>query len=249
MDTGIVDEEPVRYFVTRLAGEGEWQAASSWPPSRASVPFYLSAGDSDGGALSPGPSDEEGGIERVTDPKATSGSHTRWSSALATVAYESMNTNDARSIVFTSAPFEHASEIVGHPVVTLWIETDAPDLDLFAYLEEVDPAGTSHYLTEGQLRASRRHTTPPPYRNLGLPYHPHRKADVKTLEPGRPALLEFDLLPIAHRVAPGHRLRLAIAGSDAESFISKTPPGTRFEIRTGGRSPSTLRLPLREVAP
>lgn len=83
-----------------------------------------------------------------------------------------------------------------------------------------------------------------PYENFGLPYHPHREGRDEPLVPGVPARLDPDFLPIAHRVASGHRLRLAIAVADDRNFVSPTPPGSTFEVRTGGETDSLLYVPF-----
>lgn len=40
---------------------------------------------------------------------------------------------------FTGPPLAAALEVVGSPMVDLWVASSDPDADVFAYLEDVDP--------------------------------------------------------------------------------------------------------------
>ncbi len=73
------------------------------------------------------------------------------------------------------------------------------DIDLFAYLEEVDEKGRSKYIAEGNLRASHRSLGRPPYENFGLPYHNHFEHELIPVVPGEPMEVVFDLLPTAYQ--------------------------------------------------
>lgn len=245
IDAGLEAEPPIHYFVTDR-GEGQgWRSASSWPPDGGALTFHLGVDSAGAGTLALDPPPEASGLGRATDPTVSTGTDTRWNGVLGDAAYGPMNAADEKSLVFSTAPLPQDAEIVGHPVVALRLVARAEDFDVFVRLEEVDSDGRSHYLSEGQLRASRRARSAAPYSNFGLPYHSHRVADAALLEKGTRALLELDLLPIAHRIIAGNRIRLTIAGADADNFVSLTAPGTPLEIRTGGDAGSTLELPLR----
>jgi predicted acyl esterase len=74
------------------------------------------------------------------------------------------------------------------------VAADAPELDVFVYLEEVSRDGSSIYVTEGNLRASRRRVGAAPFKHdLGLPYRSHAKSDVLPLAEKEPVELVFDL--------------------------------------------------------
>ncbi len=121
-------------------------------------------------------------------------------------------------------------EITGHPIAELWVSADRNDCAVFVYLEDVAPDGRVRYLTEGQFRALHRKVSSarPPYWVAG-PYHSFRRADALPLVPGRVALLAFALMPVSVRLAAGHRLRLAIAGADADTF-ARIPASGDLEI-------------------
>jgi hypothetical protein len=85
-----------------------------------------------------------------------------------------------------------------------------------------------------------------------LPYdqgpapHSFRRADALPMVPGEFARVEFALFPVAARIATGHRLRLAIAGTDAETFRRYSQgQADEFSIRTGGDQPSAVTVPMR----
>ncbi len=118
-----------------------------------------------------------------------------------------MRSNDAKALTYTSPPLEDAVQVVGHPIVRVWLSGDAPDLDVFAYLEEVDANGDSTYITEGNLRASHRTLSPAPFDNLGLPWTNHFQSELKPIPAGEPVELVFDLLPTAYQFSVGKRIR------------------------------------------
>jgi predicted acyl esterase len=64
---------------------------------------------------------------------------------------------------------------------------------------------------------------------------------------GEPQLLKFALLPVAWRFARGSRLRLSIAGADADHFV-QTPHGRppTLKLMSGGVQASMLELPVAE---
>ena len=74
----------------------------------------------------------------TVDYSTTSGEKPRWSSPATAHKYPNMRSNDAKALTFTTPVLTQALQVTGHPVLHVWLSTAAPDLDLFAYLEEVD---------------------------------------------------------------------------------------------------------------
>lgn len=64
----------------------------------------------------------------------------------------------------------------------------------------------------------------PPYPVFG-PYHSFLRADAEPLLPGRAAELRFALLPTSVLIRKNHRLRIAIAGHDSDTFARTRPEG------------------------
>jgi putative CocE/NonD family hydrolase len=145
---------------------------------------------------------------------------------------------------YTTSPIAEVIEVTGHPIVRVWITSTAPDVDVVAYLEDVDGAGRSHYVTEGVLRASHRALADPPLMYLGLPYHRGFAADLRDL-PAEPAELVFDLLPTSIVFDVGHRIRLTITGADCDNLlVRQTEPRPTLQIHRGAAYASSVVLPV-----
>jgi hypothetical protein len=156
-----------------------------------------------------------------------------------------MRSNDAKALTYTSQTLETTVQVIGHPVMHVWLRADSPDLDVFAYLEEVDANGGSTYITEGNLRASHRALGQAPYDNLGLPYHSYFKSDLKPIPAGEPVELVFDLLPTAYQFSKGSRIRVTIACADADNFDTPViDPAPRIHLLRDKDHPSFIQLPL-----
>jgi len=155
-----------------------------------------------------------------------------------------MATNDRKALTYTTAPLTGAVEIVGHPGVHLWLQCPVDDVDVFVYLEDVDPVGRSTYITDGCLRASHRALSQVSYDRIGLPYHRSFKEDVREL-PDEPTELVFDLLPTAKHFRVGHRIRIAVACADKDSHqhIQRDPAPTLSVLRDA-LHPSPVILPV-----
>ena len=108
----------------------------------------------------------------------------------------------------------------------------------------------SYYVTEGMLRALHRKTAAPPGNYAcDWPYRTYTRADALLLEKDTPAMLEFALLPVSWTFARGSRLRVSLAGADAQHYPQVThgrPP--RLEVFCGGEDGSSIDLPLRRAA-
>jgi predicted acyl esterase len=121
----------------------------------------------------------------------------------------------------------------------------APGVDEAFDVYTVDEEGFSHYISEGQLRASCRALGDPPYDNLDLPFHPVSKDGVRKLKPGEPVELILDLLPVSNVFDAGNRIRVTVTCADAYvSRILKPEPASAVRIyRSRGRL-SHVELPF-----
>jgi uncharacterized protein len=204
-----------------------WKSSAVWPPANHdSMRLYFAAGHSgtvnsvnDGMLKAQAPSAPELFDRYIVNYETTSGKKSRWQAINWARDYPAMRANDARGLTYTTAPLPADVVATGHPVLHLWLATDAPDLDAFAYLEEVvDRTGTSAYVTEGNLRASHRKLGTPPFDNLSLPYHSHERSDAATIPTGQPVELAFSLLPTSHVFRAGNRIRVTVTFTDADNF-------------------------------
>ena len=114
-----------------------------------------------------------------------------------------------------------------------------------AYLEDVGPDGRSRYVTEGGIRLVHRKTSPNPIFAGDVPYHSYARDDAQPMEPGRVETVSFQFQPIAVLIRRGHRIRLAIAGADADLFDPVPAEGTAtLSVYRGADSGSLLELPI-----
>jgi uncharacterized protein len=104
---------------------------------------------------------------------------------------------DAGALVFTTAPLVERVVVAGEPLLTLSADPLTADIDLAVRLSDVQPDGSSRLLGTGQLRV-------------------RADADAR--------VIELPMLPVAFDIAPGHRIRLAIAASDYPFLAIRSNP-------------------------
>ncbi|WP_445474763.1 CocE/NonD family hydrolase [Methanococcoides methylutens] len=191
-------------------------------------------------------SDNDTDTYRV-DFSATTGTNNRWHTGLAKpVIYPARSSEDKRLLTYTSPVMEHDLEITGFPIVTLYVSSTEDDGAFFVYLEDIDESGVVHYITEGMLRGiHRKHSDEiPPYFTL-KPYHTFKLKDATPLPRGETVELTFSLLPTSVLIRRGHRIRVAIAGADKDTFAripSKGIPSLQFSHNQNFAS--CIRLPI-----
>jgi uncharacterized protein len=243
-ETGLLDEAPIHYFAMHAE---EWRAAESWPPVKGSRQFFTAPDQ----RLAKSPADKATSTAYQADFSVGSGAQTRYERIAgidATAYYADWTERERALLSFTTEPLASPLEIAGHPVVSLWLASSEPDAGVFVYLSEVEADGTARYVTEGLLRAIHRAEAPAPrnYRTT-WPWRTFARKDARPMPVGEPQLLRFALLPTAWRFAAGSRIRLSIAGGDADHFVltphgrpplltvmSGAEKGTRLELPTDG---------------
>jgi hypothetical protein len=101
------------------------------------------------------------------------------------------------------------------------------------------------YVSEGMLRALHRRVLPGGPDALGVPRRSFRREHAQPLVPGEVAELAFDLLPTSYVFPAGHRIRLALAGSDADHFARIPEAGpVSWRVQRSSAHPSSLVLPV-----
>lgn len=233
----------VRYFVQGLE---QWRTSDTWPPAEAtSTSLYFGIGHT----LSEDKPARDFGSDRWRqDLRHGSGKAARWRSMIALSApihYPDRRTVEHLVTHYTTKPLTQELIVAGHPILHLWVESDRKDFDIFAYLEDVSPSGAVHYITEGCLRASHRKLSPQaaPYQTF-LPYRTFTHADASPMPIHTRVELIIDLLPTAYRFAPGHRLRISLAGTDADHFAPPPQGAATLELQRHRQCPSRLVLPI-----
>ena len=252
IDNGIMDEPPIHYYLQDGSDKSTWQSSSQWPlVSQKSTDYYFGAGKSgssasvnDGVLTTASPTDAAASDAYTVDYTTTTGTKSRWGAVDEVHAYPDMRIHDARSLTYTTPPLAADIEVTGHPVMHLWLSSDAADLDAFVYLEEVDSSGKSTYITEGDLRASHRKLGQAPFNNLGLPYPTHLLADQEPIPAGKPFELTFSLLPTSYVFHEGNRLRITVAFADAGNFDTPVlTPAPIIQVLRDANHPSYIDVP------
>ena len=241
IDNGFSSQPRVTYWADRGTDGGEYVRGNTIPGTRSTTQsWYLNGLDNDNTlALSPRPLDA-GSDQMVVDyDVATDDYFAFWPESLA-----------EHGLSYTSEPFERTTDLLGYPVAHVELAADRTDADVFVYLEQLSPGGEAEVLSFGRLKVSHRATSPPPWDNLGLPWHSGYEADVAPLEPGEVARLPIAMMPLSHRIQPGYRLRFVITGADPRqrnlAEVRQDPPPV-LKIQRGWQSGSRIDLPLHTV--
>jgi hypothetical protein len=243
IDNGIMREAPIHYGTFNAPPDSAWRAAWRWPlQEERRVALFLAAGPTGSVAskndgrlvLRPAGSGADTGPADLT---ASLGKANRWTNGYGGPAgYPDLASNDAKGWTYTTPPLARSVEVTGHAIMHLFVSADRPDADLFVQLEEVAPDGRSEFVTDGMIRASHAALGTAPYRNLGLPFHPHR-ASTQVALGAKPREIVLDLLPTSYRFRAGHRIRLTVTGADHDNFpVPDQPPTLTIHRSAGGQS-------------
>ncbi|MBX3502239.1 MAG: CocE/NonD family hydrolase [Alphaproteobacteria bacterium] len=241
-DAGLKDEAPIHYFTVHAE---EWRAAAEWPPVKGKAELYTAPD----GRLATAQPNAPSTVTYQASFAAGTGFQTRYERIAGVEAvnyYADWSQRQDQLLSFTGAALERDLEIAGHPVASLWLASSEPDAAVFVYLSEIEADGTARYVTEGLLRAIHRAEAAAPrnYR-AAWPWRSFSRAAAKPMPAGEPQLLRFALLPVAWRFAQGSRIRVSIAGGDADHFV-QTPHGRPplLTVLSGGEKASMIELPV-----
>jgi putative CocE/NonD family hydrolase len=229
----------IRYYVL---GADAWKTTSQWPPAgvKAST-LHFSRTGLEGHAR--GRTKER---SYTVDPTTTSGQFNRWASqSNAPIYYGDRRLAPGNRLSFDADVVRTDMELVGAPELCLAVRSDQRDGLVIAYLEDVAPDGRVTYLTEGVLRLLHRKTASGGCDSAPGTERSFSRADGAAVMPGELMHVELTLLPVAARIRKGHRLRLSLAGADADNFSMLTETPATWSVAYGGRNGSTLSVPLR----
>jgi uncharacterized protein len=232
---GIENEPPILYYTIGAPAGSEWKQTSQWPPAGQKPADYFLA---DSRML---------GEQRPTADSAKDTAPVRYNAVCPqrTNPLSQSCVLDDIGFIYTTAPLAQDVELTGHPVVHLWISSSAPDMNFFAYLEDVAPDGKVGIATDGRLRASLRALSTPPYSNFNLPYHRMFEEDRRPLQPGEPAELVFEMLPVSQIFARGHRLQVNVTNTDPrEKDRDEISPAPQVSIYRDRTHASYVTLPV-----
>lgn len=242
----LKSDSPVHYYTM---GAERWNASEIWPPASTPTDFFLAANARLSRAA---PTGETPPDDYTVDMTATTGRKSRFNTLTGRYllnAYPDRAVQDSKLLVFDGEPLDKDTEVTGHPLVWLHLSASTSDAAVFVYLEDVAPDGSVTYVTEGQIRAVHRKlsTEPAPTWQAG-PFRTYRRADAMPLIPDEPVELAFELLLTSYVFKAGHRIRIAIAGADADHFARIPADETvvpRFRVFHDAIRPSRVQLPVR----
>lgn len=246
MEDGFRADPPVQYYTM---GEERWRSSPAWPPPGPVWQsfFFRSERLLIREVAGKSAHDQHQHDRYQVDETATSGPGSRWGLVVGTGTrrgYGDLRERDRRLLTYTTQPLREDLEVTGHPIVRLFLSANAEDGAVFAYLEDVGPNGEVRYVTEGQLRLIHRKQGRSPFQSDPIPFRSYLRADAGRLVAGEVTEVVFDLLPTSFVFRPGHSIRLAIAGIDADVFSA--PPlelPLVYEIHRDPLHPSRLELP------
>ncbi|MEO0900203.1 MAG: CocE/NonD family hydrolase [Bacteroidota bacterium] len=171
---------------------------------------------------------------------------------------------DDKCVLFESDPLKEDKEVLGHPLVKIFLKNSQAYGDLYVYLEEVDEDGNAFYVSEGQLRGGWAQTQNYDDVALGkfdvkpdfLPWKGYKEEQWQDSIFAKNEVVElaFDLLPTGYMFRKGNKIRIALAGADWPNFElnpklcpSNNPskcPETKYEIICTEVYPSQIELPV-----
>lgn len=237
-------ESSIRYYTM---GEGRWHTTRVWPPPGASTErLYFGVNNV---LTSEAPSLPTASDSYTVDFTASTGQQSIWATGYGggDVVYPDRANEDKKLLVYNSSPLPSDLEITGSPVLDIEIASTTTDGALHAYLEDVSQEGRVTYVDEGILRFIDRKEVDPktlPYVPLG-PAHSFLRKDAEPMKPGQPARLRLSLYPTSVLLRKGHRIRVALAGADAEVFQRYPAEGaSTWTVYRDAKEASFIDLPV-----
>lgn len=225
---GISPETPRARAVWHLGNAG-WRASADWPPTGTTAQVLYLDRQGATGLLSPVRLGNSQTTSWVHDP----GNPVPSSTSIEEIWYFLAACPDERDLAarpdvlsFVTSPLDRAFDLVGRPVLSAQVRSDAPSFHLFVKLQDVAPDGTTRQISRNQA-----------------------------VLPGiSPEPLRLPLNDIAYRFQPGHRIQLQLQCSDYPYYLIH--PGTdenpwtarqffpsRQSLKLGGNGPASLTLP------
>lgn len=231
IDTGIMDEPPVKLCIRTGEEACTWRFEDEWPLARTQYTTYYLTG-------------ERAGVvdDAIHDLRLSTTAPRRESElgyASGPEAYRRANRR-LPTISFTTEPLAADVEITGHINLVMWVSSETDDLDVFAYLRKVNPDGSVVTATRGILQASHRKLDP----DLSTPYRPyHTHDEEQKLTPGEVVPIEVEVWATSMVFEAGSRIRLDVNAHDGQHYFAAYNLGDNT-VYTGGDRASYVVLPI-----
>jgi putative CocE/NonD family hydrolase len=238
---GPIDEWPAAHVYLMGACEEpgapgcHWVDLENWPPSdHWPKSFYLAV---DGTLSTTVP--QAGELELAIDPLAPVPTRGGANALIATGPYDQQSLESRVDVlVFSTEVLTQPVEVMGRVTARIWIRPDTPDLDLSVRLTDVYPDGRSMLIIDGIQRARMRIADD----------------EEHFMTPGEVYEIEVDLWSTAMVFNEGHRIRVAIAGTNWDRFEINSNDGGDLnnpnyipanpEILFGPQYPTAILLPI-----
>lgn len=242
MDNGLDEEAPIHYFTMM---EDEWKAADTWPPEAMDYKVYF---ESDQRLSEKRPASDGYDVYTI-DTTVSTHNQSRWYSTIGKLETPNVaafrKEETAKLLYYDSNPLEQATEITGHPIIHLYVDSDQSDGNFHVYLDEVTVDGSVINITEGLLRGIHRQLDDElvMYKDV-VPYRNYTEANIEPMIPGTVSELIFDLLPVSYLVAAGSRLRISLAGADQTHFSVMHKAIPTWKVQRNEKHASYLEIPV-----
>jgi putative CocE/NonD family hydrolase len=155
---------------------------------------------------------------------------------------------NGKAVAYVSDALPNDTVMIGSGSVDLWIEANAPDVDLQVTLTEVRADGKETYVQSGWLRASHRKLDKKDSTEL-RPRHTHSEPDAQPLPRDRFAPVRVELFALGHVFRVGSRIRISVEapGGDRPRWkFDAIKPGHPVTVRVARSAdrPSSIVLPV-----
>ncbi|MYA08635.1 MAG: CocE/NonD family hydrolase [Holophagales bacterium] len=254
IDNGIMDEPTVHYGASEPSGRIVWKGAPRLPlPEARPRVLYLvperstTIASANDGSLSATVPSERTEVEYDVDHDVTLGTMSRHSYYTEDLYINALDlqARGERCLTFTTESLDRDVEITGAPALDLEIATSLDRGAIVATLEHVLADGSVAYLTEGFLNFAHRKTADAEFGHDGAYWHRWLREDLLPVRPGEPMSVRFELYPVSCIARAGDRLRLTLAGADADNLIVPTiGDEATLRVTQGGERASRLLLPI-----
>lgn len=254
IDTGIMDEEPVKVFVRH--SEERYRFEKEWPLARTHyTSYYLQPGKTgavlslnDGGLSMEAPAAEESYFEfEYPNPKWMN-----WRGGGTAGRVNGMLHPTAEIMTFATKPLDEDLEVTGPIRMMLYASSSMNDADFYVRVVDQAPdeeqiAGyppKGRMLTWGWLKASHRKMDT----EKSVPHRPvHTHETPEPIEPGKIYQYEIEVMPTSNLFRKGHRLRIDVSNGDSWVFDSAHHFGLKMgkdRIYHDKEHPSHIVLPV-----
>ena len=243
---GLELEKAVHYYTLV---EGKWKSASQWPPHHNKTSLFLKGK----GLLAKKTDDNENSAsEYKVDFNCSSGKWSRYRALNGVekkaALYADWANRNGKYLSFETHKLTQDIEITGHSMVEFYLESSAPDGNIFAYLENIDEKGNATYITEGMLRLIHRNAFA--ILNIhedAVPVRSYLRDQADSMPINQIEKIQFDLLPTSYLLKKGHSLRLSISGADEAYFKASKEENVVWKLHHSKEFPSQIILPTKDI--